>query len=64
MDHETRKRQLEAERCLRERFPEIADAVVFDRDPLDPGAFSAPGSVIAVIIGGELIDLTETNASS
>lgn len=40
---------------------EIADAVIFDRNPLEPGAFSAPESVVAVIIDGTLIDLTETN---
>ena len=42
---------------------EIADAVVFNRNPLEPGAFSAQESVIAVIIGGELIDVSGTNTA-
>ncbi len=34
---------------------EIADAVIFTRDPREPGVFSAPDSVYAVVIGGRLV---------
>lgn len=39
--------------------PVMQDAVIFDRDPREPGAFSAQGSVIAVVQNGVLHDLTE-----
>ncbi|MFC5338044.1 amidohydrolase family protein [Leucobacter denitrificans] len=34
---------------------EIADAVFFTQDPREPGVFSAPDSVYAVVIGGRVV---------
>lgn len=39
---------------------EIADAVIFARDPREPGTFTRPDSVIAVIQGGTLISPNHT----
>ncbi|MBK0419505.1 amidohydrolase family protein [Leucobacter sp. CSA1] len=36
---------------------EVADAVVLRRDPREPGALSAPDAVVAVVLGGRVIDV-------
>ena len=36
---------------------EIADAAIFDRDPREPGVFTDPARLVAVILDGQLIEL-------